>query len=115
MDNVGMGKGGMGIENMWSQAQKDYCCATMGRGCATTTPPTTAMPAPIVTPPPPPPPPPPTPTPTPPPRPIVMPAPVFVPPPVPAGPVDPYNCAVGQYFSWDGAKQQWCCRIHHIC
>merc|ERR1712045_750287 len=36
-------------------------------------------------------------------------------PPAPAGPVDPYNCAVGQYFSWDGAKQQWCCRIHHVC
>merc|ERR1711972_144710 len=24
------------IENSWSQAQKDYCCATVGRGCATT-------------------------------------------------------------------------------
>merc|ERR1719491_2465466 len=30
-------------------------------------------------------------------------------------PADPYNCAVGQYFGWDGAKKEWCCRIHHIC
>merc|ERR1711963_1053808 len=35
--------------------------------------------------------------------------------PAPVGPVDPYNCAVGQYFAWDQAKQSWCCRIHHIC
>merc|ERR1740123_2623654 len=108
-----MGNGAMGIESMWSQAQKDYCCATMGRGCVTTSVPTTALPAPIVTQPPTPfPTPPPTPPPTrppppptrpptrPPPPPVVQPAPVFVPPPVPAGPVDPYNCAVGQYFAW---------------
>merc|ERR1712060_189311 len=31
------------------------------------------------------------------------------------GPVDPYNCAVGEYMSWDGAKQMWCCDHHHIC
>merc|ERR1712050_479965 len=57
----------------WSQAQKDFCCATVGRGCAT------------------------------------------VPPTVMPGPVDPYNCAVGVYQTWDGAKQTWCCSHHHIC
>merc|ERR1712038_125302 len=36
-------------------------------------------------------------------------------PPVPVGPVDPYNCAVGQYPSWDSAKQSWCCTHHHVC
>merc|ERR1712045_500545 len=33
----------------------------------------------------------------------------------PSGPVDPYNCAVGDYFGWDAAKKEWCCRVHHIC
>merc|ERR1719422_1876884 len=104
----------------WSQAQKDYCCMTVGRGCSTTALPETTPtvpPTPFPTPPPTPPlTPPPTRPPTRPPPPPTRP---FVPPPTaspaPVGPVDPYNCAVGQYFTWDGAKQQWCCRIHHIC
>merc|ERR1712187_198502 len=33
----------------------------------------------------------------------------------PPGPVDPYNCAVGVYQTWDGAKQTWCCDHHHRC
>merc|ERR1712066_912049 len=43
------------IENSWSQAQKDYCCATVGRGCATTALPGTTVtvpPTPFPTPPP---------------------------------------------------------------
>jgi len=92
-------------ESSWSQAQKDYCCATVGRGCATTTLPTTT---PTV---------PPTPFPTPPPTPppTVQPAPVPPRPTAAPGPVDPFNCAVGDYLSWDGAKQTWCCDHHHIC
>merc|ERR1712117_327486 len=89
---VGGGIGG-GESWTWSQAQKDYCCMTFGLGCATTALPMTT---PTV---------PPTPFPTMPPT----------APPTPVGPVDPYNCAVGQYFSWDQAKQQWCCSFHHIC
>merc|ERR1719210_1344992 len=79
---------------------------TVGRGCSTTALPETT---PTV---------PPTPFPTPPPTPPPTTRP-FVPPPTappaPVGPVDPYNCAVGQYFTWDGAKQSWCCSPHHIC
>merc|ERR1712045_26663 len=86
----------------WSQAQKDFCCATVGRGCATVPP--TVMPAPVPTVPPTPfPTPPPTPPPT---QPPTRPAPR---PTAPPGPVDPYNCAVGVYTTWDGAKQTWCC------
>merc|ERR1740116_22222 len=72
---------------MWSQAQKDFCCASMGRGCATTAMPPTLPPT----------------------------LPPFVPPTAPPGPVDPFNCAVGQYPMWAQDKQSWCCRIHHIC
>jgi len=93
------------IERTWSQAQKDYCCSTVGRGCATTALPETTFTVP------------PTPFPTPPPTPppTTRPPPLPTAPPAPAGPVDPYNCAVGQYVTWDQAKQEWCCRIHHIC
>merc|ERR1712045_677545 len=81
----------------WSQAQKDFCCATVGRGCATVPP--TVMPAPVPTVPPTPfPTPPPTPPPT---QPPTRPAPRPVPPTAPPGPVDPYNCAVGVYQIWD--------------
>merc|ERR1711884_787640 len=52
-------------ETAWSQAQQDFCCSTMGRGC-TTARPATALPEPPVTVPPTPfPTPPPTPPPTP--------------------------------------------------
>merc|ERR1719436_2094396 len=100
--------GFVNAESSWSQAQKDYCCATVGRGCATTALPTVG---PTI---------PPTPFPTPPPTPPATPAatvplPAPVPPTAAPGPVDPYNCAVGEYFSWDGAKQTWCCNHHHIC
>merc|ERR1712241_1385496 len=78
--------GGAVAELQWSQAQKDYCCATVGRGCATTALPETTITIP------------PTPFPT-----------------AAPGPVDPYNCAVGTYFGWDNGKQQWCCSHHHIC
>merc|ERR1719157_250120 len=84
-------------EMAWSQAQKDYCCMTVGRGCDTTRP-TTALPetTPTV---------PPTPFPTPPPTPppttappVTLPVtlpPMTLPPMTPApGPVDPFNCAV---------------------
>merc|ERR1712050_667219 len=77
---------------MWSQAQKDYCCMTTGRGCATT-----ALPAPPITVPP-------TPFPTPPPT---SPA-------SPSGPVDPFNCAVGAENTWAADKKAWCCRMHHV-
>merc|ERR1719350_1809746 len=43
------------IEMTWSQAQKDYCCMTVGRGCATTALPQTTPtipPTPFPTPPP---------------------------------------------------------------
>merc|ERR1711878_182329 len=60
--SAGMGPGGNlggnlggGIEMTWSQAQKDYCCMTVGRGCATTAlpvPPPTVPPTPFPTPPP---------------------------------------------------------------
>merc|ERR1712060_938012 len=50
-------------EMAWSQAQKDYCCMTVGRGCVTTRPATalpettpTVAPTPFPTPPPTPPP-----------------------------------------------------------
>merc|ERR1739848_14109 len=83
------------FENSWSQAQKDYCCMTVGRGCATT-----ALPAPIITVPP-------TPFPTPPPTPPpTRPA-------APSGPVDPFNCAVDAENTWAADKKEWCCRIHH--
>merc|ERR1712038_2058426 len=96
---MGLQGGDLFIERTWSQAQKDYCCSTVGRGCATTALPETTVTVP------------PTPFPTPPPTP--PPAPTA--PPAPAGPVDPYNCAVGQYFTWDQSKQSWCCQNHHIC
>merc|ERR1712027_16867 len=79
---------------LWSQAQKDYCCMTTGRGCSTT-----ALPAPPITVPP-------TPFPTPPPPPPTAPA-------TPGGPVDPFNCAVDAEDTWAADKRAWCCRIHH--
>merc|ERR1711933_651163 len=105
---------GATTELPWSQAQKDYCCATVGRGCATTALPETTPtvpPTPFPTQPPTPPPTPPPPQPAPRPAPIRPPAPPTAPP----GPVDPYNCAVGAYFGWDQNKQTWCCSHHHIC
>merc|ERR1712209_46982 len=73
-------------ETAWSQAQQDFCCSTMGRGC-TTTRPATALPEPPIT----------------------------LPPtrPVPSGPVDPFNCAVGDENTWAANKKSWCCRVHH--
>merc|ERR1712183_1031172 len=91
---AGFGSAAM-IENSWSQAQKDYCCTTVGRGCATT-----ALPAPIVTMPA-------TPFPTPP------PTPPPTSPAAPSGPVDPFNCAVDAENTWAADKEEWCCRIHH--
>merc|ERR1712039_1157302 len=76
------------IEISWSQAQKDYCCATVGRGCATTALPGTT---PTV---------PPTPFPTPPPTP---------PPTEPPRPADPYNCQDGfanWQAGWSVAKKE---------
>jgi len=87
----------------WSEAQKEFCCRTTGLACPTEAPPTQ----------------PPTPPPTPPPtapspaRPIVPIVVTTASPNLP--PADPYNCAVGVYPSWPGAKQQWCCRNHNIC
>merc|ERR1719433_1730771 len=115
-------------EQEWPQAQKDYCCMTMGRGCPTTRPSTalpettpTAPPTPFPTPPPTPPPtsppapvPPPPPAPVPPP-PAPIPRPVPVPPPAPVGPVDPFNCAVDTWMMWAADKKAWCCTNHHIC
>merc|ERR1712209_131446 len=68
-------------ETAWSQAQQDFCCSTMGRGC-TTTRPATALPEPPIT----------------------------LPPtrPVPSGPVDPFNCAVGDENTWAANKKSWC-------
>merc|ERR1712038_1374756 len=87
---MGMGNQMELIENTWSQAQKDYCCMAVGRGCATTALPETTFTVP------------PTPFPTPPP-----PAPTA--PPAPAGPVDPFNCAVGAETTWAADKKEWCC------
>merc|ERR1719461_796511 len=83
------------IEMTWSQAQKDYCCMTVGRGCSTTArpaPPPT-VPTPPVT------------------QPATRPAPTR--PPAPSGPVDPFNCAVDPENTWAADKKAWCCRIHH--
>jgi len=101
-------------ETTWSQAQKDFCCASMGRGCATTALPETTPTVPPTPFPTQPPTPPPTPPPTMPPT-LPPTLPPFVPPTAPPGPVDPFNCAVGQYPMWAPDKQSWCCRIHHIC
>merc|ERR1719476_851872 len=52
--DAGFGNGAV-AESQWSQAQKDYCCATVGRGCATTALPETTFtipPTPFPTPPP---------------------------------------------------------------
>merc|ERR1712024_393858 len=82
---------GATTELPWSQAQKDYCCTTVGRGCATTALPETTPTVPPTPFPTQPPTPPPTPPPTqPPPRPIARP----ISPPAPRGPTDPFNCAV---------------------
>jgi len=104
--------------NLWSQAQKDYCCANSGVGCRTTQPAT----APPTQPPTPPPTPPPTVpasnTVPPPPPPVIPPRPQpIIPRPIlpPLPPADPYNCAVGAYGSWQQAKKDWCCSNHHIC
>jgi len=107
---------GVNVEVLWSDAQKQFCCATANIGCPTTQPataPPTLPPTPPLTMPPTPPPtlPPPTLPPTVPP-PVTQPP--FVPPP-PQGPVDPFNCAVGEYHGWFQAKQTWCCTNHHIC
>merc|ERR1719220_2444076 len=70
----------------------------MGRGC-TTTRPATALPEPPVTFPPTP-----------------FPTPLHTLPttrPVPVGPVDPFNCAVGDENTWAANKKSWCCRVHH--
>merc|ERR1719464_2502659 len=95
--------GGNMIEMTWSQAQKDYCCMTVGRGCETT-----ALPAPPVTMPA-------TPFPTPPPTPppTAPPPPPPTPPATPGGPVDPFNCAVDPENTWKADKKAWCCRFHH--
>jgi len=98
----------MNWEAIWSEEQKEFCCATTGVGCQTTQP-ATAAPTQPPTPPPTPPPtgPPPTlPATSPPTQPLPTP---------PPGPVDPYNCAVAQYSAWTGTKQTWCCHHHHIC
>merc|ERR1712204_38014 len=74
---------------VWSPAQQQFCCSTMGRGCTTALPETTPTipPTPFPTPPP-------TPPPT---RP---PAPIFMPAPQPVAPAaDPYNCADG-FANW---------------
>merc|ERR1712127_309769 len=115
-------------ETVWSQAQQEYCCTTMGRGCDTTRP-TTALPetTPTV---------PPTPFPTPPPTPppttappVTLPVtlppmtlppmtlpPMTLPPMTPApGPVDPFNCAVDLWMVWAPDKKTWCCTNHNIC
>merc|ERR1740121_242474 len=83
-------------EAQWPQAKKDFCCQTVGRGCATPANPggeidQTAPPTPFPTQPP-----------TPPPTPPLTPP--VTPPTPPPGPVDPFNCAVGEYFSWEQAK-----------
>merc|ERR1719330_2231069 len=88
-----LGDAGM-AEAMWSQAQKDYCCMTMGRGCSTTALPIIPATMPATVPPPPPTQPPP-------------------PPATPGGPVDPFNCAVDPENTWKADKKAWCCRIHH--
>merc|ERR1712050_181663 len=98
--------GFMNWESAWSPAQQEYCCTTMGRGCATTQP-ATFEPAPTQ-PPTPPPTLPPTPPPTPPPT-----APRPTAPPAPSGPVDPFNCAVDPENTWKADKKDWCCRVHH--
>merc|ERR1712061_908286 len=69
-------------ETIWSPAQQQFCCSTMGRGCTTVRPETT----PTV---------PPTPFPTPPPTP-----PPTTRPPAPSGPVDPFNCAIDPENPW---------------
>jgi len=101
--SVGMGSAAI-IEGTWSQAQKDYCCMTVGAGCSTTAlpePPLTVPPTPFPTQPP-------TPPPTPPPT-----RPQTAPPPRP-GPVgDPFNCAVDPENTWQNDKKEWCCRVHH--
>jgi len=84
-----------GSAMMWSQAQREYCCMTVGTGCSTTALPIipATMPA--------------TPFPTPPPtQPPTQPA-------TPGGPVDPFNCAVDPENTWKADKKAWCCRIHH--
>jgi len=121
-------------EDLWTQAKKDYCCMTVGRGCPTTRP-TTALPETTPTQPPTP---FPTPPPTPPPTtqpPVTLPVtlppvtvPVTLPPlpptptpgcvtpaPPPAGPVDPFNCAVDVWAMWPQDKKDWCCTNHNIC
>merc|ERR1712038_898839 len=80
-------------ESGWSAEKQAFCCNTIGRGC-TTTPAGTALPETTPT---------------------VPPTPFPTQPPAPVGPVDPYNCAVGEYPGWDLGKQSWCCTHHHIC
>merc|ERR1712151_303524 len=84
-------------ETTWSPAQQEFCCQTMGRGCATALPETT----PTV--------PPPTPFPTPPPTPPITTQRATTAP--PHG--DPFNCAVDPENAWAADKKEWCCRIHH--
>jgi len=88
----------------WSQAQRDYCCATANLACPTQ--PATQSPTPPPTPPP-------TLTVSPNIRPIIpiIPRPA----PAPTPPADPYNCAVGMYLIWAQPKKDWCCTNHHIC
>merc|ERR1711920_973621 len=89
----------------WSQAQRDYCCATANLACPTQ--PATQSP---------------TPPPTPPPtltvspnRPIIPIIPRPIVPPAPTPPADPYNCAVGRYLIWAQPKKDWCCTNRHVC
>jgi len=94
-----------GFPAVWPQDKADYCCLTEAKGCATTVP-TTAFPETTPTQPP-------TPFPT------MPPTPPPTLPPTPGttvshGPVDPYNCAVDPESSWDEAKKEWCCRVHHL-
>jgi len=86
-------------ESTWSLGQQEFCCSTMGRGCATTAFPATTPMVPV------------TPFPTPPPTPPLTPPPT--PPAAPSGPVDPFNCAVDAENTWAADKKAWCCRIHH--
>jgi hypothetical protein len=87
-------------ETMWAPAQQEFCCSTVGIGCATTSFRGTALPetTPTV---------PPTPFPT---QPVTPPP---TPPPTPGGSVDPFNCATGVESLWGADKKAWCCRVHH--
>jgi len=95
-----------GMQNLWPAEKAEFCCESFGLGCLTTALPETT---PTV---------PPTPFPTMPPTPPPTMPPTLPPtffPNAPPGPVDPFNCAVGEYSMWAADKQQWCCQHHHTC